>query len=552
MMFFPLRLVPLCRAFACIAVYSTVAVASAENSTRVEPEDKTPLSLALGDCIRMALSENIELQVDRLEPPVAYTKHREERGAFEPSLEMSADWTDTTTPKLPDDIWADRRALKQSLGITSNPDTTSGAKLPPIIRSTESEKTDYKLGLSGLVPTGLAYDVFAEASNSETTTRAMASDWNSSVGVSLTQPLLRDFGPAANLTQLRVARKGKEVADAQFEHSVASLVTNLYRAYHELIYSIGEASARADSLRLARKLLEENQARYEVGVMSPLDVSQARSEAATREGEWIKSAQNRTVAANRLKRLIYSDIAAHTGEEIRPTEPPLPPAFASPFFNALAALNHRADLRQAKAEAEQAGISLRYAQNQLLPTVDARGGYRLLGRENTVGESLNSATDAYDREWSAGVVVGIPLGMSAERAQASRADLQKRQALLAVKAVEQDILVEVDNALASVRANEKRYQAARQAESYALEALNAEEEKLRAGTTTTYTVMQLQRDYSLSVSNALRALADWHISIAELALAEGTILQNNGIVVGKNGRVTRAPSAQTTTQALPE
>lgn len=477
-----------------------ITATAAEDAPAVRRAPPEVLSVDPKDCIARALEQNLELQVDRIAPLLERADWTAARGRFEPEMGMSAEWEDATSPIFPAD------------------------RIPGGRRSDENEYTRYEGSLGGLLPTGLSYDIATGANNRESIPTAFQSRWSTDLGITLTQPLLRDAGFGVQMADIRIARKGAQAADAEFRYQVSRTVADVLNAYVELIFRRDNLTARQEALDLATQLLKDNEARLNIGVMSPLDVSQARTEVATQTQTVIEAERALREAQNDLKRLMFRDMGPYLQTRLVPTELPPVPSFADPVLNVVHALEYRPDLTERRLRLEQAGIRLRKAKNALLPYVNAFGGYALLGLENSIDESYETTVDAYDRVWSVGVEVKIPLGMSEERGRKQRAQLEEERAVLAVEQLEQDIIVEVDNAAQAVLANQKKVDAAREARQYAYESLMAEQEKLNAGASTTFVVAQLQRDLAIARSNELRAYADWQKSVVELAHREGTLL----------------------------
>jgi len=65
----------------------------------------------------------------------------------------------------------------------------------------------------------------------------------------------------------------------------------------------------------------------------------------------------------------------------------------------------------------------------------------------------------------------------------------------------------------------------RQARIYAEAALDAEQKKLEAGKSTSFIVLQLQRDLTAARSEEIRALSEYNKAQADLAQKEGTTLE---------------------------
>ena len=70
-----------------------------------------------------------------------------------------------------------------------------------------------------------------------------------------------------------------------------------------------------------------------------------------------------------------------------------------------------------------------------------------------------------------------------------------------------------------------------EARTYAEAALDAEQKKLENGKSTSFLVLQAQRDLTARSSDEIRALADYNKALAQLALNEGTTLERNKLSV---------------------
>lgn len=492
--------------FRAVIVVALAAGATLRGQTNVAGWGTPVMTVGPKDCIARALEQNLELTVDRIAPQLERADWMTARGRFEPSWDMSAEWEDATSPIFPAD------------------------RIPGGRRSDENEYTRYEGSLDGVLPTGLSYNIFSGANNREGVGANFQSRWSTDFGITLSQPLLRDAGFGVQMADIRIARKGVEAADAEFQYQVSRTVADVLNAYVELMFRKDNLKARQEALDLAAQLLKDNEDRLQIGVMSPLDVSQARTEVANQTQNVIEAERAHREAENDLKRLMFRDMGPYLQTRLLPSELPPVPSFADPVLNVVHALEYRPDLTERRKRLEQAGIRLRRAKNALLPYVNAFGGYSLLGLEDSLDESYETTVDAYDRVWSVGVAVTIPLGMSQERGKKRRAELEEERAVLAVKQLEQDIIVEVDNAAQAVLANQKKVDAAREARQFAYESLMAEQEKLNAGASTTFVVAQLQRDLAFARSNELRAYADWQKSVVELAHREGTLPMRLDIV----------------------
>ena len=103
--------------------------------------------------------------------------------------------------------------------------------------------------------------------------------------------------------------------------------------------------------------------------------------------------------------------------------------------------------------------------------------------------------------------------------------------MLNLKKIEQSIMIAIDNDITQAKSSYQQVAATRAAREYAAEALDAEQKRLQNGKSTTYTVLQMQRDLTTTRGNEIQALANYNKILAQLSLDEGTTLQRLGINV---------------------
>jgi HAE1 family hydrophobic/amphiphilic exporter-1 len=100
---------------------------------------------------------------------------------------------------------------------------------------------------------------------------------------------------------------------------------------------------------------------------------------------------------------------------------------------------------------------------------------------------------------------------------------------LKLKQFEQNVLVEIDNAVKQAQSNYQSVEATRQARIYAEAALDAEEKTYAVGKATTFEVLQYQNNLTAARSQEIRALANYNEALTNLAQQEGSTLERNRI-----------------------
>jgi outer membrane protein TolC len=392
-----------------------------------------------------------------------------------------------------------------------------------------------------------------------TSTNNRRSDLNpftaSSLSVTFAQPLLRGFGRAVNQRYLRVARNTRGVSDLVFEQQVVTTVASVVRLYWDLVSLNEDVVVRRQALERTERLLADTEAHAEVGTRAEIDVVRARAEVARSRRDLIASEglarQQETVLRDYLSN--DSGAAPLIALRIVPSDPlPADLGETPPAASALAelALRARPELAQARLQIENTRVLLDGSRNAKLPALDAIATIRtnglagtlnpltlagaaahtaipeLLGGYGTVLDQLASRTFP---DYVVGVQMTIPLRNRAAEADHARDQIVLRQQEIRVQQIEKQIRVEIENALVALGQARASVEASRQERTYQEQALAAEIDRLNVGASTTYLVIQYQRDLAQARSAEVAALAAFAKAQAAVARASGQLLERYGI-----------------------
>jgi outer membrane protein TolC len=185
-------------------------------------------------------------------------------------------------------------------------------------------------------------------------------------------------------------------------------------------------------------------------------------------------------------------------------------------------MDKRTDLVQTRKSLEATDLNIRFFKNQLLPAVDAYANYGLFYRgglqTNQDGEIVSDrswggvvermfARDA--PRWTVGVQFSYPLGRSTQQVNLARARLQQTQSELNLKNQELAAAAEVRNAGRNVNTNRRRVEASRATRILSERQLEAEQKKFAVGLSTSFEVVQAQRDLANARNSELQAIIDY-------------------------------------------
>ncbi len=469
--------------------------------------------LTLQDAIQRALARNYLIQVSGYDAAIASARFSESLGKFDPALVGEYISSESENPQLANSL----------TGIRPAP--------------TRTESDTYDLSLRGLLPTGLTYRLGASSTNTRGTFNLFADNHSTFAGVSAAQPLLRDFGFGPTLASIRIARRNRAISEWQFRQSVMDTVTRVITAYNELNFAKASLRSALRSRELAAQLLADNEKRFAVGRISEFDVTSARSRLANRE-EGILFAERRVRDAENLVKQLITDERTPAlldyGLEIEPPAIP-PPVVVDAALDFRLALEKRPDYQQAQLALQSSDIGFRLQRNQLLPRVDLVGSYGYAGFDSDFGASRGMVRNQDHPSYSYGVAVSIPLTFTAERGRYRAARFEQQQAGANLQRIEQNIVVSVGNAAGQIETAQKRVETSKFARELGQQTLDAEEKRLRAGTSTTFFVSQQQEILSSLEISELRARTDYLNALAEYDRQLGLTLEKLNITVEPPG-----------------
>jgi len=487
-----------------------LALSTAALGETAPPPKRT---ITLEECVQLALQHNLDIQIQRYNPQIALFNLRAAYGAYDPSFFAAAEHGDSTG--LP--------------GFVPGVGYVPGA---------QSEYDSLSGGLNGMLPWGTSYRLTAGLANgngevfSVIGTNIVPVPFENTRGqmgaIELRQKLLKDFWIDGTRYQIAVQKNTLKGSEWSVRGQIMSTLTSVESTYFALIYAFDEVKVQQKAVELAEKLLAENKKRVEVGAMAPLDEKQAAAQLAASRADLLTAERNLAVAQNALKALVTDEYSAWHAVELQPASKLVAVPVALDVQDSwVKGLALRPDLQQARLSLNNAGLGLQLAKNQVYPTFDIVGGLTYSASAREFSDALEQWAHRDAPAASVGFEFSMPIGNQIARNSYKTARLQKDQARLQLKQLEQNAMVQIDNAITLVRTSLARTQATREARVFSEAALDAEVKKLENGKSTSFEVLRLQRDVTSASSMEIRALADYNVALAQLAFAEGTTLERH-------------------------
>jgi outer membrane protein len=474
--------------------------------------------LTLEQSVELALEKNLDIQVSRLEPQAADLQIAGFRNTFRPVLSSTFGQRDQVQPPT-----------SQLNGGTS----------------VSNDTMTYNVGINQTMPwLGGSYNV--GFTNTRLSTNNLFANFNPSYNSTLTatyvQPLIRGFRIDNTRQQLEVGLINRDISDESVKATVAQTVANVRNAYWDLVFARSAVDVARRALVLADRLVEDNQARVEVGTLAPLDIVQAQAEAATRRQTLAAAEASASTAELTLKRFIVDGTEDPLWrQELVPVDLPslgeVPTDVDAAVRRAIA---ERTDLATSRKNLDTNDITMKFFRNQSLPALDLTASYGAQGLGGTqfirqgsglgstvigtipggYSDALNLLFDRAFPTWNVQLTMSYPLFGNQAQAQVARTRVQRQQAQTRIRALEVSIAAEVANAAFTVQANLRRVEAAVAARELAEKRLEAEQSRFEVGMTVNFFVVQAQRDLRDAQNTELRALADYRKSLVVFERAQ--------------------------------
>jgi len=486
----------------------------------------TRVELTLDEAVKRALERNLEIAVERLNP-------------------QTFDWTLASLSR------SYQPTFNSNIGIRSQSQfprsQTAGADM--LVTETFTGNN----GITQNVKWGGGSFAVAFNNNRQEQSDLFATR-NPAINANLTavyvQPLLRNFRIDGTRAALRITALNQEISETALRATIVRTVANTRNAYWDYVFAIQALEVADRSLALSSKLVEDNQARVEVGTLAPLDVVQAQAEQATRRQAVATAAMTVRTAEILLKRLIVNGTedpywVANLEPIDRPTYTTQTPDIDGALRRALA---NRTDLDQSRKQVQSNDISLRTLSDQRLPALDLNASYGLAGVGGTqfirsslggnvtqtipsgYSDALGIIADQTAPTWNLSVNFSIPIGASSADANLARARVQQQQTIAESRQLELQIAAEVTNAGLLVESNRERMQAAQAARDLAEKRLDAEQSRFDVGISTNFFVVQAQRDLRDAQNSELRALLDYRRSQVEFERVQEVPGTGSGLI----------------------
>jgi outer membrane protein len=430
------------------------------------------------------------------------------------------------------------------------------------------------LGLTQGFSTGTNVDLAfnSNRTNSNSARNQFNPATTGSLGLTITQPLLQGFNRNVNRRYIRIAENSEKIAAQTLRLQLVATVANVISLYWDLVSLTEDVHVKQQVLDVDTKLYQDNQAQVEQGTLAPIEVKRAQAEVARARQDLTNSTglllEEELLLKNVLTRRGTADPIVQNLRIIPLDRIQITPEPERSLQDLIkVAYDSRPDLMEAKLQVDNTRISLTGAREALKPELDLVGTVQnngLSGPLNpaapatTVGGVTSQPDPAFVGgygnflsqlaghnypTYAVGLQLNLPLRNRLAQADYTHDELMLRQAEVRYQQLINQARLEVENALLVLNRARQSYEAAVETRQLQEEALSAEQDRFSVGASTTYMVIQIQRDLAQARSTEVVTLGNYGKAKAQLDRVLGITLRQNGITYaeGASGHITRQP-----------
>ncbi len=464
--------------------------------------DDGPVALSVEQASMLVLRNNRDLQVRQFNPVIAGTFEQIERGTYDPELFAELEYRKERTKET---------AVSTGTGF-----------------NVEGNESSAVAGIRQAFPTGTGVEATIEQGRSISDRTPELQ--NARLGLSITQSLLRGFGPAVNLVSVRQAELNTVASVYELRGFTEALLAGTEIAYWNYVLARLEIDIVERSLAVARQQRDEIELRIEVGILPEIEAAAARAQVAGHEQALIDARS--LLEENRLRLLRLISPGSHGQLDLRintTSEPAIDPEPITDLTDRLQlAERSRPDLNEARLRLEQSRLETIVTRNGVLPRLDLFIALGQTGFADTFSDSFREL-DGNTYDFRAGIRLSQFLGNRTAEAQDLAARASQRQAAEAVDNLRQIVQVDVRLAVNEVERSRQQISATKVTRTLREETLKAEKERFDVGASTALLVAQTQRDLLISSIAEVKAIVNYRVALVRLYLAEGSLLERRGV-----------------------
>jgi outer membrane protein len=357
----------------------------------------------------------------------------------------------------------------------------------------------------------------------------------STIGFSVTIPILRGRGRAAVAAQENASRDEISADELDLRQTISQLIRNTASDYWRLVAAQGLVSVAQDAESRGKTYVDNTQALVNTDQVPRNDLHEVVANLADRASQTISAqALLRTAALQ-----VASDMGSKPDEILRgidarddfPNSDIQAPLGASPanltsYFNH--AIQHRADYQAALRRSREQHILLKSAQNGLLPLLNfaLSAGYSQAQPGTNISRYVSlPSSPGLGPNVGGSLTLSVPFRNRAAAGNVLQTQSALKQADLTVESVAQDIAQSVGVALEGVRSAALRVQQSETAVREFETSLAGARQKYQLGFGSIVEILTIEDRLTGALAARIQARLDYALALTQFRYSTGTLFE---------------------------
>jgi outer membrane protein TolC len=478
---------------------------------RNAPEADMPpaFPLTLDDAIRKLIEHNKEVRKARLEYLAGEMRFLAAIGVFEPSLNWTHNYSEAERPD----------ALLYEL------------------------RQSNKSGIEGILPTSTRYNV--SFSQQDIRFPQSTLEWPMvSSGVTITQPLLKDFLGNGPLSDIKIAKAERQIAYNRYRSTLMAQCYNLETTYWKLVYLQEKRRNAEKSVTVARQIVDDSRTLVASGVISKLDAIEVSSQLAQRQMVLSKVKLENTNAMSELMQMIgFSlDSALLSPTAITPLQvvvrDNMPDSLSPKAIDSIVSVV-QPELLAAEYTKTRSSVAVSQLKGKALPELNLTGnvGVFTANRNYNLAEEQFFNGGIYKNNWSCGIEFKVPLGTAVRDRYLLKAEkFSQKIAETEAKYIRNELVVQSTLTIDRIRDLVENIANATVVVDYRTSLLQSELVRLRAGLSNVRKIFEMERDLAEARESELELRAQYYMTLSLVDRLLGKTLGKRGLETIVNGK----------------
>lgn len=312
----------------------------------------------------------------------------------------------------------------------------------------------------------------------------------STVTATVTQPLLRGFGPAVTMAPLQSAEYAEQVNRLNLKNTIMTAITQVIQSYYQLVQAYNNIIVDQLALKNSLATLQQYKIRIKAGEAAPLSIAPQESQVATQQLTVTQDKNNIQQAYQALLTTLGLDPNSTLSIEktITIKTAKTPPLKASIQL----ALENNVAYQQSLYALKQDETNLLLAKDQQKWQLNLQASKTIAVSQGTSDNVIPVGNNVLPGNDSVNLTLNVPINDKARKQQLVDAQVALEQQKIMADEIRRQLEANVMNALQSLNFQVQQITQAEKAVQYADQAFQAEEKKLQYGRTTVLNVTQLR------------------------------------------------------------